>query len=477
MRFSEHFRLGLHQAQLDFVDIELEKDQPLFIDPYALQLCLDPWAARCTQSLRVYFQSLVDAIRADRDDLALDLLASLHEPKETRLGLSSVDADGNAIGDDLARALLAALKGSRAIQTGLLRDLSDAELFVHNIGRDRISDLSTNVIRRELIEYTQQQCRLYGVDMRPDVASGDMWDVESRQWISEHVDLPVANGEKILLVPKRIVRWTTLLTPREFYDGYVLDFLRARELHSPSLGLVRMLKNGGRRVTKKELREVFPFSKDFLADFSQSNPEVLENYKRAKAAKDLTSCGQLDVDFDEALFAAALIDELRGIAPGGSQAHVYHKFIKGTLEFLFFPALSNPSVEREINDGRKRIDITFLNTDRTGFFFLFPNTTRRTATEIIVECKNYTGDMGNPEVDQIAMRFADHRGWLGLLVCRAVQDIEKLVLRCRDVVQQQRGYVLPITDEDVIAMLAEVVNGRRIRVADRLDRIFQSIRG
>jgi hypothetical protein len=38
------------------------------------------------------------------------------------------------------------------------------------------------------------------------------------------------------------------------------------------------------KVYKKDLRERFPFSKEFLAQFSQQHPQVLEIYKTLKGA-------------------------------------------------------------------------------------------------------------------------------------------------------------------------------------------------
>jgi hypothetical protein len=473
--FSDRFQLNRVQAELDFVDVELNQDQPLFLDPYALQVRGDPWSADCSQTVSMFFQTLVDAIRANNDGFALHLLSALHEPRETRLGLSQGHFSGNAIGTDLASEVLSALKQSRAVKTGFLRDLADAELFIPNISHDRISDLTTSLIRRQLIEYTQQQCKFHGVPLIGTVASGPLWDSARGEWIEEFVQLPVADGQKILLVPKLTVRWKTLLTAPEYYNHFVLNFIQARELLNPSLGLVQLLKNGKKRVTKKSLKDIFPGTKEFLLEFSEKNPSVLEEYKRVRAESGVSTGSDIGKDFDEVAFARALIHQLKTIPAGSDSASMYHHFMKGCLEFLFFPALSHPQIESEIHEGRKRIDITFLNSDREGFFHRFPSITRRSAIQIIVECKNYSSDLGNPEVDQIAGRFAHHRGWLGLLVCRNNQDGERLIARCRDTAREDRGYILPLDDGDLIGMLSLIEAGRRDQVTGRLDLLLREL--
>lgn len=476
MLFSQHFELGKIQPELDFVDIELTEDQPLFLDPYALQVRADQWSFECTQAIRGYFQSLIDAIRQEDDGRAMQLLSSLHEPRETRLGLSKGHFRGNAVGRDLAAEVLAALQGSRAVRTGFLTDLADAELFIPNIGHDRISDLTTNIVRRQLIDYTRQQCLFHGIPLVGTVASGPLWDVDLQEWTDDYVELPVVDGQKVLLVPKIAVRWKTLLTAQEYYNHFVLNFLKNRELDHPALGLVKVLQDGTRKVTKKSLKEIFPCSKDFLAQFSQENPQVLEEYKRRKSTETAIDPNyQLGDVFDERAFAGALINRLAQIRPGPEDATIYHRFMKGALEFLFFPGLSHPQVEAEINEGRKRIDILFLNTDRSGFFHRFPNITRRPAPSVVVECKNYTRDVGNPEVDQIAGRFADHRGWLGLLLCRRNESRQQVVARCRDAARNQRQFILPLDDENVMGMLRLIEAGRRNQVTGLLDLILGEI--
>ena len=64
-RFSHYFNLGLTQASLDFVNIDVVEDSPGYLDPHAIRTQQGPWIEGCQDSITTYFDSLLDAIRAD----------------------------------------------------------------------------------------------------------------------------------------------------------------------------------------------------------------------------------------------------------------------------------------------------------------------------------------------------------------------------------------------------------------------------
>src|ERR1700730_17502692 len=109
MRFSQAFSLRKEQAELDFVDIDLEKDLPLFVDPFALSIRKDEWSYYCTQHIVSFFQTAIDAIRADDHDRAKGVLTNLSEPNETRLGMSAYEPSGRGVSGKQAFDLYEAL--------------------------------------------------------------------------------------------------------------------------------------------------------------------------------------------------------------------------------------------------------------------------------------------------------------------------------------------------------------------------------
>src|ERR1700737_5298667 len=109
MRVSNSFNLGKTQAELDFVDVDVPTDNFLFVDPFAISQRPDPWAQDAHQMIVDFFQRVVDLVRSNDRNAALEALSHLHEPNETRLGYSRAIPQGAGIGNMQAGDLLDAL--------------------------------------------------------------------------------------------------------------------------------------------------------------------------------------------------------------------------------------------------------------------------------------------------------------------------------------------------------------------------------
>lgn len=204
VRVSEHYKLDRTQPTLDFVDVDVVTDIAAFVEPAAVRLLPSPWAQDCHLSLTTFFSAVLAAIGAGDQTVVRRLLGPLREPNETHLGLSVGPSRGHGLGTGRGGDLADALSRSLAAQSGLLRDLEDSALMVEGVGRDIISDVTTNVLRGQLIGYTQRVCHHYGIPLVPDVTSGPVWDPRRDRWDQGLVELPVAEGSKLLLVPKAL---------------------------------------------------------------------------------------------------------------------------------------------------------------------------------------------------------------------------------------------------------------------------------
>jgi hypothetical protein len=458
MRISEYYSLNRQQPTLDFVDVDIVGDVKVFVDPRALRLLPSQWGDECVSLVQHFFRTVLIAIRDGQDDLARRLLRVLREPNETHLGLSRGRARGRALGHQSARDVWEALSRSEAVRSGLLEDLEDTILMVEGIDVDIVSDVTTNIIRQPLIQYTQDACAIYSIPLVPSVDSGPLWDPGQMQWHSTLVPLPVAQGRKLLLVPKVIVRRRMDYDSDEYYREYLLEFLKDVELSANS-ELVQLLKNGRSRVTKKDLEAKYGRGKSMIVRETRLHPEVLDHYRADKRQRLMPPLSHDEIaeaegtpppDWD------SLLDAMRAILTGREHADAYEKAIEKLLTTLFYPSLANPQVQHQIHHGRKRIDLTYTNVASSGFFRWLSS--HYAAPHVFVECKNYTGDPGNPELDQLSGRFSPSRGQFGFLVCRSFENKDLFIERCRDTALDDRGFIIALDDDDV----GVLVQARRV---------------
>lgn len=455
MRVSKHFVLGRTQPTLDFVDVRVDTDTTIFVDPNAIRALETTWGAECRSLLQHFFQHILNLIADGGDDDAMSLLASLRERNEFHLGFSVSESQGRGFGSGHASDVWKALTKSKAAKTGLLQDLEDTCLLIEGIGPDMVSDAVCNVIRGPLIRYTQDMCRFYEIPMQPEVASGPIWNPQTLSWEEQLVELPVVNHQRLLLVPKAIARVNFSFSNDEYFRHYLLPQLQKEELATNS-GLVQLLKDGRRRVTKKSLVEKYGAGKLVCVDLTIPRTQVLDKYrsdKRVRAGRamthdELAEAVLTDIpDWDE------LLQRVLNVKPGNAGATEYENAIEALLTALFYPALLHPFKQHPIHQGRKRVDITYANAANSGFFHWIG--LHHPSSMIFVECKNYGKEIGNPELDQISGRFSPNRGKVGLLFCRSLEDAELMDKRCRDTADDHRGFVIVLDDARLTQLVME----------------------
>lgn len=239
MRVSELYQFS-EPENLPFVDVNVLKDSPLYVDPRAIRLDSAPaaYVDQAKASMTTYFDTVRDCIlRGDEISQArgLKLLQDFPEPWQTRLGLAAKGFRGHGgaekVGEWIWRTLGTNAEAFRRV--AVLNQLEDIPLFVPGVAEDITSDLTTRIVFGPLADFTAQMLETYpqftaGAQEISQVTTR-IWDPVACSWRDADVHLPVANGKELLLVPRNWVRPTLLMHARRFYDVSVLDYIQDTE--------------------------------------------------------------------------------------------------------------------------------------------------------------------------------------------------------------------------------------------------------
>jgi hypothetical protein len=402
---------------------------------------------------------LLTNIRNGDNAKAIALLQRLKEPNETHLGLSVGKSRGRALGTSSAQDVWQALANSQAVKTGLLTDLEDTVLMIEGISVDVVSDVVTNIIRGPLIEFTQSACKQYGIPLTNEVASGPIWDQRASSWTQFYVSLPTVDDEKLLLVPKEIVRQNMDYDVNKYYRHYILEYLREQEIatNSDLVHIVKSGKNKGKpNVYKKDLVEKYGSGKPAVVKLTLANPQILRKYKDdlIKPSPPLSHRTISDVEGTERPDWDKLLNNVLSLPVGKKEAYKYEDAIEALISAMMYPALAHPKPQTMLHEGRKRVDITYSNIGDNGFFKWL--SMHYPSAHVFFECKNYGTEIENPELDQIAGRFSPSRGQFGIIVCRQLKDPSRFAKRCKDTALDGRGYIIALEDKDLEQLVTSV---------------------
>ncbi len=203
--------LGIEPGLLaDFgaIDISVVSDLPLFIDPFLLFHSTKPEYQDLHERILTYLRFLRD--KAADGDLEPGLIASWYRFKEVKqnwLGFTMLGNGGHGLGADFAVALHGSLGsilsnfGTETITAS--SHLEKVSLLRPKVGRDCISDFTTNLIKEYLLDYTQSFARkhLTGEQCREFRVPRVRFNYDTEAWEEGSYYLPVLWDDFVLLTP------------------------------------------------------------------------------------------------------------------------------------------------------------------------------------------------------------------------------------------------------------------------------------
>jgi hypothetical protein len=284
--FSQYFRvspetLAAHGA----FNISLVTDLPLFIDPFLLFNSKKPEYRTLHDEIIGYLRFLRDKAATETLDPAL--MAAWYcfpEIKQTWLGFAATGNAGHGLGLKFAKSLHRNLHHVfREFGTEKVTKSSHLEklcLIKEGVGRDNISDFTTNLIRAFLADYTQRfAIRHIDPSLRRTVALPRVrFNYETETWETDRYDLPWHTDDYVLLTPSDILtRDDTWINKSDLIKDF--DLLPAAvsnaELRAQINNYFRSQLPRRKEPTEKELRAA---AIDTILRF----PELIDHYIRYK---------------------------------------------------------------------------------------------------------------------------------------------------------------------------------------------------
>lgn len=189
MKISRKYQLPAQK--LDFVNINLAKDNKIFIDPVKIKNGTSEIHKTCYKKIDSFIQILLELSRKREYKKLLEIIDNFHERNETRLGYSLESTYGKSFGENGGRDLVKLLAKSEMVSNGEVEDIFDCLIMVPNIGEDKVSDLITTIIFLDLIKYTQEQCNLWKIEMKNVSISKLCWNADNETWIKVKKQLPI----------------------------------------------------------------------------------------------------------------------------------------------------------------------------------------------------------------------------------------------------------------------------------------------
>lgn len=346
--FSDYFAISPELVEeYGAFDVSLINDLPLFVDPFLLFNSENPTYQSLHEEIINYMRFLKEIALAG--EVPLPLIREWYtfpEVKQNWFGLSKVGNEGRGLGMDFAKALHRNLNNVfRNFGDEIVTRSSHLEklcLIRDGVGRDNISDFTTNLIKQFLAEFTQEFAlkNLDDSQRRIVTLRKVRFNYDTRSWASGSFELPYIQGDFVLLTPKDILTKDEAWINRpELLDRFpeIAHALPDATLRAQVNDyLVRAIPSGP-KVTKKEIREA-------IGRAVERFPQVLDYYIRDKEddGEQAVSLAEARVREVEAIFiqhVRALVTEY--LEPGGfykipyntyEEAHERVMFLKDVIE-------------------------------------------------------------------------------------------------------------------------------------------------
>ena len=265
MLFSEHYNIKYNKDNDEWFNPILTQDTLLFIDPFAVFKSKDDLFKDTYSEMMDFFQQafeLIAQVGGNENSLiykkAINMLM-FPEDNAFCLGYSKTRR-GSGTGPQWAKTLTHNI--NNIIKKGIshLSHFEELGIFCTGVGPDRLSDMTTNLLKTKFIKYTQRICNSYGIPMQIVRVKNAYFDYEFKKWNSGEYLLPInpyKNNSPIILVPKNFLNMLPEINSNDF---------------DSTINLSETLRNDFNYEVGKNLK------KEKIAEIALEHYELVEKY-------------------------------------------------------------------------------------------------------------------------------------------------------------------------------------------------------
>lgn len=282
--FSDYFSISKDDLEeYGAFNVSLINDLPVFIDPFLLFNSDKPEYQNLHDEIIKYIGFLRDMSEAGTISKGLVQHWFLFpEVKQNWLGFSKVGNGGSGLGKEFASALNENLSnifndfGAEKITKS--SHLEKLCLIKEGVGKDSISDFTTNLIKSYLCEYTQAFAKKHINSSRTKsvMVPHTEFNYKTRRWTSKQYALPFIDGDYVLLTPKDILTKDEAWINKHDIIGDFDDIVAA----IPNIELRDQVNDYFLRRVPEDAkqREI----KEAIAKTLRNFPELIDRYIRLK---------------------------------------------------------------------------------------------------------------------------------------------------------------------------------------------------
>lgn len=299
MFFSEKFNVSSELVETyGAVDISLVCDVPLFVDPMLIFNSKKPEYKALHEEIIKFFHFLYKKAENGLTKKEIGAWFNFKEVPNNWLGYSLVGNKGLALGQKYAEFLYNNI--AFAINTnGVSRSghIEKIMLLYEGSGKDKISDLTVNLIKGYLCEYTEKFAIKY-IDtkyLKKFPVDKAYFNYETESFVSKEYTLPYIYNEKgrieyVLLTPYDLLREDEpAINRKDFLDSYDSvrmtienDALRAYVNNYLSRAVREYEENRRRNKKRVSEKSIAKIEKQAFMELVQEYPELYDYYIKYK---------------------------------------------------------------------------------------------------------------------------------------------------------------------------------------------------